>query len=202
MSKLIKRTIDLVISLPLLIIFLPLILIIGILIYLMMGRPIFFKQLRPGYMERPFYILKFRTMTLAVDKNGNDLPDSQRKHPLGSFLRKLSLDELPQLFNVAKGELSLVGPRPLLMDYLPLYNSRQARRHTVKPGLTGWAQVNGRNAITWKERFELDIWYVENASPLLDIKILLLTIYKVLKRSDVTTKSDTTMPRFTGTDNE
>src|SRR5690625_251808 len=163
-----------------------------------MGKPVIFKQKRPGLYGRPFYIYKFRTMTNEVDQDGDLLPNHQRITKLGNILRKLSLDELPQLFNVLKGDLSLVGPRPLLMEYLPLYNKEQARRHEVKPGITGWAQVNGRNAITWEERFKLDVWYVDNQTIKLDIKILFMTILKVLKSEGVNQSASVTMDKFKG----
>src|SRR5699024_10378405 len=177
----VQRLFDLIVSTILLTVFLIPIITIAFLILLRMGKPVIFKQKRPGLYGRPFYIYKFRTMTNEVDQDGDLLPNHQRITKLGNILRKLSLDELPQLFNVLKGDLSLVGPRPLLMEYLPLYNEEQARRHEVKPGLTGWAQVNGRNAISWEERFKLDIWYVDNQSFWLDMKILFLTLIKVLK---------------------
>lgn len=157
-----------------------------------MGRPILFCQQRPGLNGKPFNLYKFRTMLLG------DLPDMQRLNKVGLIIRKLSLDELPQLFNVLRGDLSLVGPRPLLMDYLPLYSPEQARRHLVKPGITGWAQINGRNAITWEEKFKLDVWYVDNKSFALDCKIIWLTFFKVLAARNVDAKDQLIMPRFTG----
>lgn len=159
--------------------------IISILILVFMGRPILFKQQRPGLHAKPFYVLKFRTMNDKCDEKGNLLPDEDRVTLLGKILRKLSLDELPQLINVIKGDMSLVGPRPLLMEYLPLYSPEQARRHEVRPGITGWAQVNGRNAISWEKKFELDVWYVDNQSFWLDLKIILLTILRVLQTKDI-----------------
>lgn len=180
-----KRTFDLVVSSLLFIITLPLMFIISILILVFMGRPILFKQQRPGLHAKPFYVLKFRTMNNKCDEKGNLLPDEDRVTLLGKILRKLSLDELPQLINVIKGDMSLVGPRPLLMEYLPLYSPEQARRHEVRPGITGWAQVNGRNAISWEKKFELDIWYVDNQSFWLDLKIILLTILRVLQTKDI-----------------
>ena len=159
--------------------------IISILILVFMGRPVLFKQQRAGLRGKPFYVLKFRTMTDERDQFGNLLPNDQRVTPLGKILRKLSLDELPQLINVIKGDMSLVGPRPLLMEYLPLYSPEQARRHEVRPGITGWAQVNGRNAISWEKKFELDVWYVDNQSFWLDLKIILLTILRVLQTKDI-----------------
>ena len=163
-----------------------------------MGRPIFFRQLRPGYKGKTFNIYKFRTMTNKKDKEGNLLTDEERLVGVGKFIRSTSLDELPQLFNILKGEMSFVGPRPLLVEYLPLYNERQKRRHDVKPGITGWAQINGRNAISWEQKFEYDVWYVENQSFWLDMKILLMTFLKVIKRSDVSSASSATMEKFTG----
>jgi len=195
----VKRLFDLIVSTILLTVFLIPIITIAFLILLRMGKPVIFKQKRPGLYGRPFYIYKFRTMTNEVDQDGDLLPNHQRITKLGNILRKLSLDELPQLFNVLKGDLSLVGPRPLLMEYLPLYNEEQARRHEVKPGITGWAQVNGRNAISWEERFKLDIWYVDNQSFWLDMKILFLTLIKVLKSDGVNKSSNVTMEKFKGT---
>ncbi|WHY76631.1 sugar transferase [Neobacillus sp. WH10] len=193
-----KRFIDLFGSTILLIIFLPLMLIIGLIIRIRMGSPILFKQIRPGLFGNPFYIYKFRTMIDKKDKDGKMLPGELRLTKLGIFLRKYSLDELPQIFNVIKGDLSLVGPRPLLMEYLQLYTKEQARRHNVKPGITGWAQINGRNLIDWEEKFKLDIWYVQNQSLLLDFKILALTIKKVLKKEGVSAKNHYSMDRYKG----
>lgn len=180
-----KRILDLFISVFGLIILAPLILLVALLIKWKLGGPILFKQQRPGLHGHPFNLYKFRSMSNEKDGDGNLLPDAQRVTPLGIFLRRLSLDELPQLLNVIKGELSLVGPRPLLMEYLPLYTAEQARRHLVKPGITGWAQVNGRNSITWEEKFELDVWYVEHQTFLLDLKILWLTLLKVVRSENV-----------------
>lgn len=193
-----KRLFDLIISLILLILFSPIILITAILVLVFIGRPLIFKQQRPGRFAKPIYIYKFRTMTNDVDNDGNLLSDDLRLSKLGILIRKLSLDELPQLINVIKGDLSLVGPRPLLMEYLPLYNSRQNKRHDVRPGITGWAQVNGRNSIGWAEKFELDVWYVENASFVLDLKILVLTLKKVLLSKDISSGTSMTMEKFTG----
>lgn len=176
--------------------------LIAILIYFGMGRPVLFKQQRPGLHGKIFSINKFRTMTNAKDEQGNLLPNDQRITKLGQFLRKLSLDELPQLFNVLKGDLSLVGPRPLLVEYLDLYTPEQARRHDVKPGITGWAQVNGRNAITWEEKFKHDVWYVDNQSFWLDLKILLMTALKVIKSDGVNKSENVTMEKFKGTGTE
>lgn len=180
-----KRIVDLSIALPLVIVAAPLMLVISLIIRWKLGTPILFKQQRPGLNGKPFQLYKFRSMTNENDQKFQLLPDQQRITPFGMFLRKYSLDELPQLFNVIKGEVSLVGPRPLLMEYLPLYSERQAKRHLVKPGITGWAQVNGRNAITWEEKFELDVWYVENRSFFLDMRILLLTLLKVISTENV-----------------
>ncbi|WP_276668878.1 sugar transferase [Thalassolituus oleivorans] len=164
-----------------------------------LGSPVLFKQVRPGKDGKPFEMVKFRTMRDAVDACGNLLPDSERLTPFGNWLRSTSLDELPELWNVLKGDMSLVGPRPLLMEYLPLYNSEQYRRHEVRPGVTGWAQVNGRNAISWEEKFKLDVWYVNNQSFWLDIKILWLTVKKVLVRDGISAEGEVTMSKFTGT---
>ena len=162
------------------------------------GGPIFFRQVRPGKGGKPFRMIKFRTMTDERDTDGELLPDSERLTAFGQFLRSTSLDELPELLNVLKGDMSLVGPRPLLMEYLLLYSERQARRHEVRPGVTGWAQINGRNALSWDEKFELDVWYVENRTLWLDIKILFLTVWKVLKRDGISQDGEATMSRFTG----
>ena len=164
-----------------------------------LGSPVLFKQVRPGKDGKPFEMLKFRTMLDAVDSEGNPLPDSERLTPFGNWLRSTSLDELPGLWNVLKGDMSLVGPRPLLMEYLPLYNPEQYRRHEIRPGITGWAQVNGRNAISWEEKFKLDVWYVDNQSFWLDIKILWLTVKKVLVRDGISAEGEATMSKFTGT---
>jgi lipopolysaccharide/colanic/teichoic acid biosynthesis glycosyltransferase len=163
-----------------------------------MGSPVFFRQTRPGRNGIPFQMIKFRTMLDAIDSEGNSLPDSDRLTQLGSFLRSSSLDELPELWNVIKGDMSLVGPRPLLMEYLLLYSPEQARRHEVRPGVTGWAQINGRNAISWDEKFKLDLWYVDNRTLWLDLKIIWLTIQKVLKRDGISAAGEATMPKFTG----
>lgn len=163
-----------------------------------LGSPVLFKQTRPGLHGEPFELYKFRTMTDEKDENGVPLPDEKRLTETGKFIRKYSLDELPQLINVVKGDLSLVGPRPLLMEYLELYDENQMRRHEVKPGITGWAQVNGRNAISWEEKFELDVWYVDNQSFLLDMKILYLTLLKVVKSEDISQDGQATMEKFTG----
>jgi len=194
----VKRLFDIILSLMMVILFLPLYSIVSILIYIKMGSPILFRQKRPGFNEEIFEIYKFRTMTNDIDDSGELLPDEKRLIGLGRFIRSTSLDELPQIFNVLKGDMSFVGPRPLLIEYLPLYNNRQKLRHSVKPGITGWAQVNGRNAISWEEKFEYDIWYVEHQSFWLDMKIIWLTFLKVLKRSDISSSSSTTMEKFEG----
>lgn len=165
---------------------------------LKLGSPVFFTHERPGLYGNPFVMIKFRTMIDAFDESGSPLPDFDRLTPLGGFLRKFSLDELPELWNVFKGDMSLVGPRPLLMEYLPLYSSEQARRHNAKPGITGWAQINGRNSIGWNKKFQLDVWYVENQSFWLDIKILMLTIKKVICSDDITGEGQATVEYFKG----
>jgi len=189
---------DRILAILLIIFFSPIMLLVAFLIYLKMGRPIFFKQIRPGKNEKLFTIYKFRTMTNEKDKNGNLLPDKDRLKGVGKFIRSTSLDELPQLFNVLKGEMSFVGPRPLLVEYLELYNDEQRKRHKVKPGITGWAQVNGRNAISWEDKFKYDVWYVENQSFLLDVKILWLTFLKVIKKENVSPNQGVTMEKFIG----
>ena len=194
-----KRLFDVIVSLLLLIIFSIPMLVIATMILLNMGSPVIFKQKRPGLHGKVFSIYKFRTMKNSKDKNGNLLSNSQRITKLGKLLRKLSLDELTQLFNVLKGDISLVGPRPLLIDYLDLYTSEQARRHDVKPGITGWAQVNGRNAISWEDKFKYDVWYVDNQSFWLDLKILFMTALKVIKSDGVNKTEGVTMERFKGT---
>lgn len=181
----IKRSFDIAGSLLGLLLLSPVIAIVAWQVRCKLGSPVLFRQTRPGLNGKPFQMVKFRTMLDAHDENGNPLPDSERMTPFGRFLRSTSLDELPELWNVLKGDMSLVGPRPLAMAYLPLYSAEQARRHEVKPGVTGWAQINGRNSITWKKKFEMDVWYVDNQSLMLDIKIILLTVKKVLARSDV-----------------
>ena len=193
-----KTIVDKTLALSLIILFSPIYIIVSFLIYKKMGSPILFRQKRPGYKEKIFGIYKFRTMTNETDEYGNLLPDDQRLIGIGKFIRSTSLDELPQLFNVLKGEMSFVGPRPLLIEYLPLYSEMQKRRHNVKPGITGWAQVNGRNAISWEQKFEYDVWYVDNQSFLLDIKILWMTFLKVVKRSDISSNTSVTMEKFTG----
>lgn len=165
-----------------------------------LGSPIFFTQIRPGLNGKPFKMIKFRTMRDAMDENSQVLSDAERLTPFGTWLRSTSLDELPELWNVLKGDMSLVGPRPLLMEYLPLYNAEQKRRHEVRPGITGWAQINGRNAISWEEKFKLDVWYVDNQSLWADIKVLFLTVKKVLIREGISAADDATMPVFKGSD--
>jgi len=194
----IKNIFDKTLALFLIILFSPIYLIVSLLIWLKMGRPILFRQQRPGYKEKIFGIYKFRTMTNEKDEEGNLLPDNQRLLGIGKFIRSTSLDELPQLFNVLKGDMSFVGPRPLLIEYLPLYNERQKKRHDVSPGITGWAQVNGRNAISWEQKFEYDVWYVEHQSFVLDMKILWMTFLKVVRRSDISSDSSVTMEKFEG----
>jgi sugar transferase EpsL len=191
-----KRIFDLALAVPALIAFSPILVIVAFLVRMKLGAPVLFKQTRPGLHEKPFDIFKFRTMIGARDKNGKLLPDARRLTSLGAFLRKASIDELPELFNVLKGDMSLVGPRPLLMQYLARYTPEQARRHEVKPGITGWAQVNGRNAITWEEKFKLDVWYVDNRSLWLDIKIIYMTIWKIFKREGINQKGQATMEEF------
>lgn len=194
----IKRTFDIVAALGGLIVFLPIMLVVAILVRVNLGAPILFTQDRVGKDNKIFKMMKFRTMKDGVDKYGNLLPDSERLTKFGKALRSTSLDELPELVNVLKGDMSLIGPRPLLVKYLPLYSKEQIRRHEVKPGITGWAQINGRNSISWREKFKLDVWYVDNLSLLLDIKILLSTIYKVIKRDDINQNECDTMEAFNG----
>ncbi|AXH14475.1 lipid carrier--UDP-N-acetylgalactosaminyltransferase [Malaciobacter mytili LMG 24559] len=191
-----KEIFDKTLALILIILFLPIYIIVSLFILWKMGRPILFNQRRPGYKEKIFNLYKFRTMSNETDKNGNLLSDKERLNNIGKFIRSTSLDELPQLFNVLKGEMSFVGPRPLLVEYLPYYNENEKRRHNVKPGITGWAQVNGRNTVSWEKRFEYDLWYVDNQSFWLDMKILFLTFLKVVKRSDVSPNNQVTMERL------
>jgi lipopolysaccharide/colanic/teichoic acid biosynthesis glycosyltransferase len=195
----IKRWFDVVTASAALIIFLPVLAVVAVGVFACIGRPILFRQDRPGLRGAPFRLLKFRTMSNARDVEGDLLPDVRRLTRFGVFLRKTSMDELPELWNVLKGEMSLVGPRPLLVEYLPLYSPEQLRRHEVRPGITGWAQINGRNAVSWEERFALDVWYVDNQSLALDLKILLSTVKKVLMREDIDHGQNETMPRFRGT---
>jgi len=194
-----KRLFDVSATLLAFVLFWPLLLCIAVLARVTLGKPVLFRQQRPGLHGKPFMMYKFRTMLDARDKQGNLQPDDLRLTRFGRFLRSTSLDELPELYNVVKGEMSLVGPRPLLMEYLPLYTSEQSRRHEVRPGITGWAQVNGRNAISWDEKFKLDVWYVDNQSVWLDMKILWLTFVKVFKREGISQEGQATMEKFTGT---
>ncbi|WP_137790984.1 sugar transferase [Bacillus sp. E(2018)] len=195
-----KRLFDFSCAFILLILLIPVLTIVAIMIRLKLGSPVLFKQQRPGQYGKPFYVYKFRSMTDEVDANGQLLPDEVRLTTFGKTLRKYSLDELPQLWNVLKGDLSLVGPRPLLMSYLPLYSKEQNKRHDVKPGITGWAQINGRNAIDWDQKFQLDVWYAENQTFLLDLKILLLTVKKVFESENINNANHATMPEFRGSE--
>jgi lipopolysaccharide/colanic/teichoic acid biosynthesis glycosyltransferase len=201
-KNVLKPLIDFFAALILLVLLSPVLLLSIVFIYMKMGQPIFFRQDRPGLDEKIFSIYKFRTMSNEKDSEGNLLPDEKRLHGFGKILRSLSIDELPQLLNVLKGEMSFIGPRPLLVEYLPLYNEQQKKRHNVKPGITGWAQVNGRNAISWQEKFDLDVWYVENLSFWLDLKIMLLSFYKVFKREGVSSQDHVSMEKFSGSNNE
>ncbi|MDT3959981.1 sugar transferase [Staphylococcus kloosii] len=194
-----KRAMDIIISVIGLILTSPIIIIFAVLIRLNMGKPLLYKQLRPGKNEVPFTLIKFRTMTNQQDLNGVLLPDELRKTRLGSFIRSTSIDELPQLYNVLKGDLSIVGPRPLLMEYLNLYNAKQRTRHAVKPGITGLAQIKGRNALSWEKKFKYDVWYVNNQSMKLDLYIIFMTIIKVVLRKNVNAQNHTTMYKFKGT---
>lgn len=198
MTDPVKRLLDIIIAAAALVLLSPVLLLLAWQIRRKLGTPVLFRQVRPGRGGIPFVMYKFRTMRDAADENGRPLPDAERLTPFGRKLRAASLDELPELWNVLKGDMSLVGPRPLLMEYLPLYNAEQRRRHLVRPGITGWAQVNGRNAISWPEKFRLDVWYVENRSLLLDIKILFLTVKKVLDRSGINSEGEATAAKFTG----
>jgi lipopolysaccharide/colanic/teichoic acid biosynthesis glycosyltransferase len=198
MYKIIKRIIDILAALSALIIFSPVYIFVAFKVAKNLGKPVLFSQKRPGLNGQIFTMKKFRSMRDAQDKHGNILPDQERLTPFGIKLRNSSLDELPGLLSVLKGDMSLVGPRPLLVEYLPLYSEVQAKRHDVKPGITGWAQVNGRNAISWQEKFELDVWYVENQSLWLDIKIIYLTIKKVFSQADINAEGEATMSKFTG----
>ena len=193
-----KRILDISLGFLGLVIFAPIIATVAVQIRRKLGSPVFFRQTRPGKDGRLFQMVKFRTMLDALDKHGDPLPDDRRVTPFGNFLRSTSLDELPELWNVLRGDMSLVGPRPLLMEYLPLYSKEQYRRHQVRPGVTGWAQVNGRNAISWEEKFKLDVWYVDNRSFWLDLKILSLTVKKVLVRDGISGEGEATMSKFTG----
>lgn len=193
-----KRFFDFIVALLLLLLLSPVLFIVALMIRFVIGYPVIFRQERPGLKGRSFYLFKFRTMSDMFDRNGNCLPDELRMTKLGACLRRFSLDELPQLYNVLKGDMSLVGPRPLLVEYLPLYSVAQARRHEVRPGITGWAQINGRNAISWEEKFKLDVWYVDNQSLWLDVKILWLTVLRVVRRSDISHDGHATMKKFRG----
>ena len=193
-----KRLIDILMSLVCLILLLPVLICIYIIIRISDGSPVIFRQERPGYKAYPFTLYKFRTMTNDVGDSGILNSDEARLTRVGRVLRKTSLDEAPQLINVIKGEMSLVGPRPLLMEYIPLYNNRQSRRHDVKPGITGWAQVNGRNTISWEDKFDLDVWYVDNQSFFLDMKIMWLTLLRIIRKNDISYIGHATMPKFTG----
>lgn len=195
-----KRFFDFVVALVALVLLSPVMVVVAWQIRRKLGSPVLFRQVRPGLHGKPFEMVKFRTMRDAVDENGNPLPDEERMTPFGSFLRSSSLDELPELWNVLRGDMSLVGPRPLLMKYLPRYSEEQARRHDVLPGVTGWAQVNGRNAISWEDKFKLDVWYVDNRNFLLDLKILLLTVKKVLVRDGISAEGHATIEDFMGTE--
>ncbi len=195
----IKRLVDLGLTLPALILFFPLLILISFLVRIKLGPPTLFRQQRPGLYGKPFTIYKFQTMSNAYDSEGHLLPDEERLPPMGRFLRSTSLDELPEIFNVLKGDMSLVGPRPLLMQYLDRYTPEQKRRHEAKPGITGWAQVNGRNAVSWEEKFALDVWYVDNRSLWLDLKILALTIWKTMKREGINQPGQVTAEEFKGT---
>ncbi|MGD9698652.1 sugar transferase [Acinetobacter sp.] len=194
-----KRVLDVVIASTALLLLSPVYFFVAYKVRKNLGSPVLFRQLRPGLHGKPFEMIKFRSMKDAVDENGNPLPDSERLTPFGQMLRSSSLDEMPELWNVIKGDMSIVGPRPLLMEYLPLYNSEQAKRHNVRPGMTGHAQVNGRNAISWEEKFKLDTWYVENQSLWLDFKIMLKTVKKVIAKDDISAEGEATMTKFTGT---
>lgn len=193
-----KRLMDIISALVALILFSPIMAFTAWKVARTMGRPVFFRQVRPGLDGKPFQMVKFRTMRDANGPDGKTLPDAERITPFGSFMRRASLDELPEFWNVLKGDMSLVGPRPLLMQYLPLYSKEQYRRHEMKPGITGWAQINGRNAISWDEKFKLDVWYVDNQSFWLDIKILFLTVKKVVLREGISHGEEATMPAFKG----
>ncbi len=195
-----KRCFDIVVAGLALVVLLPVVVVVAVLVRARLGKPAFFWQARPGLGGEIFRMVKFRTMTDGRDADGGLLPDVRRLTPLGKFLRKTSLDEVPELWNVLKGEMSLVGPRPLLVEYLPLYSEEQRRRHEVRPGMTGWAQVNGRNALSWEEKFALDVWYVENRSFWLDMKILWMTVRMVVTREGVSAEGEATMPKFAGND--
>lgn len=196
---LLKRLADFFAALAALILLSPLLVVVAALVRRRLGPPVLFRQQRPGYRGMPFCMLKFRTMSNSRDCSGALLPDAMRLTPLGRWLRSTSIDELPELFNILRGEMSFIGPRPLLMQYLPLYSPLQARRHDVKPGFSGWAQINGRNAISWEHKFRLDVWYVDHQSFLLDLRIFMCTVWKVIRREGISAAGDPTMPPFTGT---
>ena len=193
-----KDFVDRVTAFVLLITLFPVLTVVFLFVRMTIGSPVIFCQLRPGFLGRPFWLFKFRTMTDACDSKGVLLPDFKRITPLGNWLRSSSIDELPELFNILRGEMSFIGPRPLLMEYLPLYSPEQARRHKVKPGLSGWAQINGRNTISWQEKFRLDVWYVDHQSFWLDLRLLLITIFKVIRREGVAAPGQATMDTFNG----
>lgn len=197
-SALLKRIFDIALAGSALVVLAPVLLGIWVAVRRRLGQPALFRQVRPGLYGRPFEMIKFRTMRDAIGSNGQPLPDAERLTPFGQRLRASSLDELPELWNVIRGEMSLVGPRPLLMEYLPLYSSEQARRHDVRPGITGWAQVNGRNAVSWARKFELDVWYVERHNLWLDLKIILMTVGRILKRDGISAPGSATAERFEG----
>ncbi|WP_414659515.1 sugar transferase [Acinetobacter courvalinii] len=197
-----KRLLDIIIASTALILLSPLYAYVAYKVKKNLGSPVLFRQIRPGLHGKPFEMIKFRTMKDAIDEQGNPLPDSERLTSFGKMLRSTSLDEMPELWNVIKGDMSIVGPRPLLLEYLPLYNEEQAKRHEVRPGMTGYAQVNGRNAISWEQKFKLDTWYVENRSLWLDFKIMLQTVKKVIAKDDISEAGEATMSKFTGTNNK
>lgn len=197
-----KRFLDIVIATTALTVLSPLYAVVAYKVRKNLGSPVLFRQVRPGLDGKPFEMIKFRTMKDACDADGNPLPDSERLTPFGKMLRATSLDEMPELWNVIKGDMSVVGPRPLLMEYVPLYNEEQAKRHKVRPGMTGYAQVNGRNAISWDEKFQLDTWYVENQSTCLDFKIMFKTVHKVIAKDDINAADDAPMPKFEGSKND
>ncbi len=201
MYRHIKPVLDVMLASVMIVVLSPVLGLVALLVRLRLGSPVLFRQVRPGLHGKPFVIYKFRTMTDARDPQGRPLPDACRLTPLGQMLRKYSLDELPQLFNVVKGDLSLIGPRPLLMEYLSRYTPEQARRHEVKPGITGWAQVNGRNALSWEEKFRMDVWYVDHLSFWLDVKILLLSVWKVVRSEGINQDGQATMEEFRGVEN-
>ncbi len=194
-----KRLVDLVLTIVAAPLWVPVLALAAVLVRLRLGSPVFFKQLRPGLRGRAFVMVKFRTMRDIAGPDGQQLPDADRLTPFGQMLRRTSLDELPELWNVLIGDMSLVGPRPLLMEYLPLYTTEQGRRHDVRPGITGWAQANGRNAISWEQKFALDLWYVDHSSLWLDLRILMLTVRRVFDRHGISAQGESTMPRFVGT---